>query len=62
MELPVGSLREYNTACPRGLALSQIWNTKQERVTHNVDEECFMIFSWTHHVVELECQQKDKTP
>lgn len=32
-----------------------IWNTNKERGTRGVDEKCFMIFSWTHHVMELQC-------
>ena len=36
----------------------QMWNMNQERGTHGVDEDCFMIFSWTHHGMELECQRK----
>jgi hypothetical protein len=34
----------------------QKMNTKHKRVTRNSDEKFFMIFSWTHHVMELGCQ------
>jgi hypothetical protein len=33
----------------------------QERGTRGVDEDFFMIVSWTHHGVELECQQTYRT-
>jgi len=43
-------------ACEAWFILNK--NTNHERGTRGVDEEFFMIFSWTHHVMELECQQK----
>ena len=44
----------------RGLAPSRYGIRIKKRGTPGVDEECFMIFSWTHHVRELKCQQKYK--
>ena len=44
-------------ACVRGLLPSRYGIRIKQRGTPGVDEEYFMIFSWTHHVMELECQQ-----
>jgi hypothetical protein len=35
-------------------------NTKHKRVTRKINEEFFMMFSWTHHVMELGCQQEHR--
>ena len=48
-------------ACVRGVLPSRYGIRIKQRGTPGVDEEYFMIFSWTHHVRELECQQKYKT-
>ena len=48
---------EDNEFAPLRPSSFSIWSTNQERGTRNLDEEFFMIYSWTHHVVELDCQQ-----
>jgi hypothetical protein len=48
-------------ACVRGLVPFRFGIRIKKRGTPGIHEECFMIFSWTHHVRELEYQQNYKT-
>jgi hypothetical protein len=47
-------------ACARGLVPSRYGIRIKKRGTPGIDEECFMISSWTRHVMELGCQQEHR--